>query len=149
MVAGASVELSRHGGTRPGGVPCPRLHLLRPFLAEALAFRGGAALHKLYLSPQPRYSEDIDLVQLTPGPIKEIMDHLRDALAFLGEPKTKSTPMSNKLLFRFASEIPPRGAAEAQGGNQLPRAFSCAAVLQTAVLHEQSLVQRRVQNHHL
>lgn len=78
-----------------------------PFLAEALAFRGGTALHKLYLSPQPRYSEDIDLVQLAPGPIREIMDHLRDALAFLGEPKTKSTPMSNKLIFRFSSEIPP------------------------------------------
>ena len=32
------------------------------FLAKELAFRGGTALHKLYLSPQPRYSEDIDLV---------------------------------------------------------------------------------------
>jgi predicted nucleotidyltransferase component of viral defense system len=31
------------------------------YLAESLAFRGGTALHKLY--PQPRYSEDIDLVQ--------------------------------------------------------------------------------------
>ena len=30
------------------------------FLASQLAFRGGTALHKLYLSPQPRYSEDID-----------------------------------------------------------------------------------------
>ena len=28
---------------------------------EQLAFRGGTALHKLYLSPQVRYSEDIDL----------------------------------------------------------------------------------------
>lgn len=34
------------------------------FLASHLAFRGGTALHKLYLSPQPRYSEDIDLVQV-------------------------------------------------------------------------------------
>lgn len=34
------------------------------FLAENLAFRGGTALHKLYLQPQPRYSEDIDLVQI-------------------------------------------------------------------------------------
>lgn len=32
------------------------------FLREQLAFRGGTALHKLYLSPQIRYSEDIDLV---------------------------------------------------------------------------------------
>jgi predicted nucleotidyltransferase component of viral defense system len=26
------------------------------FLSKSLAFRGGTALHKLYLSPQPRYS---------------------------------------------------------------------------------------------
>ena len=31
------------------------------FLADSFAFRGGTALHKLYLHPQPRYSEDIDL----------------------------------------------------------------------------------------
>jgi hypothetical protein len=43
------------------------------FLASQLAFRGGTALHKIYLQPQPRYSEDIDLVQITPGPIKPIM----------------------------------------------------------------------------
>ena len=43
------------------------------FLASQLAFRGGTALHKLYLSPQPRYSEDIDLVQINPGPIKPII----------------------------------------------------------------------------
>lgn len=36
------------------------------FLRENLAFRGGTALHKLYLTPQPRYSEDIDLVQIHP-----------------------------------------------------------------------------------
>ena len=27
-----------------------------PFLAERLAWRGGTALYKLYLKPQPRYS---------------------------------------------------------------------------------------------
>ena len=32
-------------------------------LRENLAFRGGTALHKIYLNPQVRYSEDIDLVQ--------------------------------------------------------------------------------------
>ena len=32
------------------------------------------------------------------------MDHLREALSFLGEPKTKATPMSNKLIFRINSE---------------------------------------------
>jgi predicted nucleotidyltransferase component of viral defense system len=30
-------------------------------LCRSLAFRGGTALHKLYLIPQVRYSEDIDL----------------------------------------------------------------------------------------
>lgn len=35
-----------------------------PFLADRLAFRGGTALHKLFMQPQPRYSEDIDLVQV-------------------------------------------------------------------------------------
>lgn len=51
-----------------------------PFLKEHLAFRGGTALHKLYLEPQPRYSEDIDLVQVNAEPIKETMDHLRSTI---------------------------------------------------------------------
>ena len=51
------------------------------FLAEHLASRGGTALGKLYLQPQPRYSEDIDLVQVSAEPIKETIDHLRDVLA--------------------------------------------------------------------
>lgn len=34
-----------------------------PTLASALVFRGGTALHKLFLTPAARYSEDIDLVQ--------------------------------------------------------------------------------------
>ena len=41
------------------------------YLASHLAFRGGTALHKLYLHPQPRYSEDIDLVQVEAEPIKD------------------------------------------------------------------------------
>ena len=41
------------------------------FLSEHLAFRGGIALGKLYLKPQPRYSEDIDFVQVHSEPIRE------------------------------------------------------------------------------
>ena len=37
-------------------------------LKEHLAFRGGTALHKLYLYLSPRYSEDIDLVQCNTRP---------------------------------------------------------------------------------
>ena len=36
-----------------------------PAIAERLAFRGGTALYKFHLHPAARYSEDIDLVQVT------------------------------------------------------------------------------------
>lgn len=71
-----------------------------PFLQEHLAFRGGTALHKLYLEPQPRYSEDIDLVQVKAEPIKETIDHLREALSWLGEPVVKQKKHNNTLVFR-------------------------------------------------
>ncbi len=74
------------------------------FLSKNLVFRGGTALHKLYLHPQPRYSEDIDLVQKNAGPIKEILDHLRQCLSFLGEPVVKQKANNNTLIFRFNSE---------------------------------------------
>lgn len=77
------------------------------FLASQLAFRGGTALHKLYLSPQPRYSEDIDLVQINPGPIKPIMYRLGEVLDFLPDRVTKQKRYNNTMLFRVESEIPP------------------------------------------
>jgi len=77
------------------------------FLASELAFRGGTALHKLYLSPQPRYSEDIDLVQINPGPIKPIMYRLGEVLDFLPDRVTKQKRYNNTMWFRMESEIPP------------------------------------------
>lgn len=71
------------------------------FLKEHLAFRGGTTQHKLYLEPQPRYSEDIDLVQVNAEPIKETMDHLREALSWLGEPVVKQKKHNNTLVFRI------------------------------------------------
>lgn len=73
-------------------------------LAENLAFRGGTALHKLFLHPQPRYSEDIDLVQKKSGPIKEVIIRLRKALSYISEPVIKQKANNNTLLFRFNSE---------------------------------------------
>ena len=55
------------------------------FLSDSLAFRGGTALHKLFLQQQPRYSEDIDLVQVRSEPIKETIQHLQKTLSFLGK----------------------------------------------------------------
>lgn len=77
------------------------------FLASQLAFRGGTALHKLFLQPQPRYSEDIDLVQIMPGPIKPIMFRLGEVLDWLPNRSTAQKRHSNKIFFRFDSEVPP------------------------------------------
>ena len=75
------------------------------FLRENLAFRGGTALHKLYLNPAPRYSEDIDLVQIKPGPIKPIMKRIKEVITFFDEPrKTQVKGHGAKALYRFTSE---------------------------------------------
>ncbi len=76
-------------------------------LSERLAFRGGTALHKLYLEPQPRYSEDIDLVQIIEEPFGPIIDRIRERMIFLGEPKIKQKASNNTLVYTFESEFPP------------------------------------------
>ena len=45
-----------------------------PVLQETFAFRGGTALNKLFFNPAFRYSEDIDLVQITSQPIGTTME---------------------------------------------------------------------------
>jgi predicted nucleotidyltransferase component of viral defense system len=76
-----------------------------PFLAEQMAMRGGTALHKLYFNAPRRYSEDIDLVQMTPAPIGQIMNTLQDTLnPFLGVPHRKQTLESAILIYRMESE---------------------------------------------
>ena len=77
------------------------------FLASQLAFRGGTALHKLHLHPQPRYSEDIDLVQINPGPIKPILFRLGEVLDWMPNRVTKPKRYNNTMLFRMESEVPP------------------------------------------
>ncbi len=77
------------------------------WLANSLAFRGGTALHKLYLQPQPRYSEGIDLLQVRAEPIKETVQRLQAALAFLGESSVKPRRDGTQIICRFDSEFPP------------------------------------------
>jgi len=75
------------------------------FLNENLAFRGGTAIHKLFLSPAPRYSEDIDLVQIKPGSIKPIMERIGKVITFFGEDRrTQNRGHGIKALYRFTSE---------------------------------------------
>lgn len=76
-------------------------------LANSLAFRGGTALHKLFFSPQQRYSEDIDLVQITAEPFGPLVDRIREKLSFLGEPKRRPKAHNFTMYFRFESEFPP------------------------------------------
>ena len=54
------------------------------WLCDRIAFRGGTAIHKLLFKTPLRYSEDIDLIQLQPGPIGETVDAIRTALAWMG-----------------------------------------------------------------
>lgn len=78
------------------------------FLKENLAFRGGTALHKLYLNPAPRYSEDIDLVQIKKGPIKPIMERIGEVITFFEEDRVTEAKRDNNVIkYRFNSEYNP------------------------------------------
>ncbi len=77
-------------------------------IAGSLAFRGGTALNKLYFDPPARYSEDIDLVQIAPGPLGDVMTALRNRLdPWLGAAKYKQSEGRVTLTYRFESETPP------------------------------------------
>ena len=76
-------------------------------LSTQLAFRGGTALHKIYLKPQARYSEDIDLVQLEAGDIGSLLTLLRETLSFLGRANYNASEHNATLIFRFDSEYEP------------------------------------------
>lgn len=74
------------------------------FIKERLAFRGGTALHKLFLFPAARYSEDIDLVQVKAEPFGAIIDRIREQLSFLGKPKIKQKEHNNTIVYSILSE---------------------------------------------
>jgi len=77
----------------------------KPFLGESLAFRGGTALYKLFLSPASRYSEDIDLVQRTAEPIGKTLDEIQSVLnTWLGKPARKFKEGRVNLVYRFNEE---------------------------------------------
>lgn len=76
-----------------------------PFLAGELRFRGGTALNKLHFPEPLRYSEDIDLVRCTRGPIGPVLDHTRSALQpWLGQGAFEQSPIAPKLTFRVPAE---------------------------------------------
>jgi len=76
-----------------------------PKISSTLAFRGGTALYKLFISPPKRYSEDIDLVQIQAGNIGEIMGALKEVInPILGTPKWKLSAGRATLFYRFQPE---------------------------------------------
>jgi len=76
-----------------------------PFLREQLRFRGGTALNKLHLPAPMRYSEDIDLVRTTSGPVGPVLARVREVLEpWLGHAEFVRSPVAPKLRFRTLAE---------------------------------------------
>jgi predicted nucleotidyltransferase component of viral defense system len=76
-----------------------------PKLSSSLAFRGGTALYKLFITPPVRYSEDIDLVQIQAGGIGEIMNAIKKIInPILGIPKWKLSEGRATLIYKFHPE---------------------------------------------
>ncbi|NDV89451.1 nucleotidyl transferase AbiEii/AbiGii toxin family protein [Aurantimonas aggregata] len=74
-------------------------------LSAELRFRGGTALNKLHFPGPLRYSEDIDLVRTTAGPIGPILDQLRVVLEpWLGRAQFDQSPVAPKFRFRVDAE---------------------------------------------
>jgi len=72
------------------------------YIRDALIFRGGTALNKLFIKPQARYSEDIDFVQKRAEPIGKTIDIIRELLKpWLGDPARKVTERSIKLVYKY------------------------------------------------
>jgi predicted nucleotidyltransferase component of viral defense system len=77
-------------------------------IRDKLIFRGGTALHKLFLPEPLRFSEDIDLVQREAGPIGPLFDTIRGIFReWLDEPVRKQGPGVSTLTYRLLSEDTP------------------------------------------
>lgn len=99
---------------------------------RAAGARGGTALNKLHFPAPLRYSEHIDLVRTSAGPIGPLLDQLRAVLEpWLGRAQFDQSPVAPKLRFRMDAEegevpirlkieIKPREIEAYDGPNDLP-----------------------------
>lgn len=79
-----------------------------PYLSASVAFRGGTALHKLFLNKPERYSEDIDLVMIHGGAIGQMMDAIGSRIdPWLGTPKRTRSESRVKMFYQFDTESQP------------------------------------------
>ncbi len=75
-----------------------------PFLREKIAFRGGTAFNKCHQEAAARYSEDIDLVQISDEPIGSLLSAIRNALdPWLSKARWSQTEWLTKLTYRYNS----------------------------------------------
>ena len=92
-----------------------------PMLREALRLRGGTALNKLHFPAPLRYSEDIDLVRTSHGPIGPVLESVAcrlGAMAGAGPVRAESrrAEVPSPSRRSSASESRPRIAAVCQSG---------------------------------
>jgi len=77
-------------------------------VVDQAVFRGGTALHKLFFDTSGRYSEDIDLVQRSAGPIGEMINSIRESLdSWLGSPRWKQGKGRFTLYYHFDTTFAP------------------------------------------
>lgn len=76
-----------------------------PQLQGRIAFRGGTAIHRLLFERPLRYSEDIDLIQTRPEPIKDTVAEIRHVLSWLGKCSYQAAAHSVHLVFKFTPEV--------------------------------------------
>ena len=79
-----------------------------PDLGNELVFRGGTCLHKLALPEPLRYSEDLDYVRVSHGPIGPLLDGIRDIAAQLGMDTNTDVSTYSKVRLRltpFAADV--------------------------------------------
>jgi len=75
-----------------------------PHIQNALVFRGGTALNKLFIKPGARYSEDIDFTQKRAEAIGSTIDTIRESLKpWLGDPAWKITQRGARLIYKYES----------------------------------------------
>ena len=75
------------------------------FLHGQLRIRGGSALNKLHFPVPMRFSEDIDLVRTTSGPVGPVLARVREVLEpWLGHAEFVRSPIAPKLRFKTPAE---------------------------------------------
>jgi predicted nucleotidyltransferase component of viral defense system len=75
-----------------------------PLLGQELVFRGGTALHKLFLPVPYRYSEDLDFTRTTAGGIGPVLTALRQIGDDAGFRTASGVGAHPKVLWRTTAE---------------------------------------------